>query len=397
MMASLVEAAGFPAGLYTSPHLVDFHERITRAGHPFDDCIYGKAADIVVPLVDSIIPGTIPGDSDPSWFELVTLYAFCVFKEAGLPWAVLETGLGGRLDATNIIIPQASIITPIELEHTEYLGKSIPEIAFEKSGIIKKGIPVFTSKQKKEGMSVIADKAESLESPLFPAGDLMQIIRAQPGPEGLDLEFSFSDYPGGPRFSRPIRTRLKMPTVIQAENAALASYAAKYMFPSLPEDAIEEALSKVWLPGRFEIVRSDPPVVLDGAHTPMSLSCTLETFKSLFPHKECHLLFACAADKDVESMAGICGSSFSRIVVTRPGDKKPGDFQRAVKAFSNSVGASRRTELVAEYEFKRAISETLVEAAQKGASLLITGSFYLVAESKLILGNSNPDPESRYR
>lgn len=396
MMAALVEQAGYPAGLYTSPHLVDFSERITRSGIPFQDEIYGKAADILVPLVDSIIPGSIPGNADPSWFELVTLFAFTVFKEAGLPWAILETGLGGRLDATNVIHSDASIITPVELEHTEYLGNTISSIAGEKAGIIKEGRPVFVARQKADAMAVIETKAESLGSPLFSVGQLMKITKAEPGIHGLDLEFTFDKHPGGPSFSRPIHTLLKMPTVIQAENAALAAYAAKTLFPALTEDAIEEALSKVWLPGRFETIARDPAVILDGAHTPMSLSYTIETFKTLYPGEAC-LVFACAADKDVETMSRICAQDFSSITVTVPGNKKPGDFLRAVKAFNTTFGEKPGTHLQFEEDYKTALLNAAEEAAQKQLPLLVTGSFYLVAEAKRILANPNQDRENLSR
>jgi len=115
MLSCILEASGLRTGLYASPHLIDFTERITRSGSPFPDEVYGRACDIVVHLVESIIPETLPSGADPSWFELVTLLAMVTFKEAGLDWAVIETGLGGRLDATNVVEPQACGITPTEL------------------------------------------------------------------------------------------------------------------------------------------------------------------------------------------------------------------------------------------------------------------------------------------
>lgn len=393
MLAHILDAAGLRSGLYTSPHLLDFTERISTSRGSFSDAEYGKACDIVVPLVESIIPGSIPGGGDPSWFELVTLFAFVTFREAGLPWAVIETGLGGRLDATNVIIPEASVLTPVELEHTEYLGDTIEKIAGEKAGIIKPGIPVFAAPQTPAARSVFERTARTRGSPFFSLDDAVHSLRASSSERGLSVEIEYNALSGGARFSRPLKATLSLPCAIQAQNAALAAYTAKYLFPDIDEGKIEEGLSRAWLPGRFEIVRGNTPIVLDGAHTVRSVSLTLLTFAEIYPGKA-HLLFACAADKDVESIAPLFAGHFERVVVTRPGNKKASDIERADAAFKNAFAGIEGIDYSVNADWERAIASSLREAESQRVPLLVIGSFYLVSEVKRILGVHAGDRES---
>jgi len=393
MIANILEASGKTAGLYASPHMLDFTERIGTPGGPFSDGIYGKACDIVVPLVDSIIPGSIPGGMDPSWFELVTLFAFVAFREAGLSWAVIETGLGGRLDATNVILPEACVLTPIELEHTEYLGDTIEKIAAEKAGIIKEGIPVFVSGQRTVARNVFERTARARNAPLFSMEDAVADLRTVLSADGLDITVKFDALEGGARFARPLHAKLALLGGIQAENAALAAYTVKYLFPDVGEDIIERGLERAWLPGRFELVSRVPPVVLDGAHTVRSITLTLDTFQRLFPG-DAHLVFACAADKDVDSMAALFSDGFSRITVTRPGEKKHSDIGHAGEAFKRIFSGRVGTSLSIDPDFDAAISKAVLEAETARKPLLVTGSFYLVSEAKRILSALKRDREN---
>lgn len=391
MIARIFEAAGHTPGLYSSPHLLDFTERVATASGPFEDSLYGRAADIVVPLVESIIPANVPGNAEPTWFELVTLFAFVTFREAGLEWAVIETGLGGRLDATNVIIPRACVITPIELEHTEYLGSTISAIAGEKAGIIKEAVPVFLSEQSGEARSVLETTAKKRSAPCFSMDDALRSIEAVSTRAGLDVSFSFNRLESGPRFNRAVSTRIPMPNAIQGKNAALAAYVSKYLLPDLDEETIELGLSRSWLPGRFEILGKAPPIVLDGAHTVRSLTLTAQTFAEVFPGPA-HAVFACAADKDVETMAEILIPLFDKITLTKPGSKKVSDLTRAVSGFSARSGLGHASVRVNE-NFNQAILTAVAEAKNAGVPLLITGSFYLVAEAKSLLSNPNRDRE----
>ncbi len=386
MLSRILETTGIPCGLYLSPHLTDFTERVGTARGPFTQEIYGAACDRLVPLVDSIIPGSIPGGLEPSWFELVTLFAFVTFREAGVPWAIVETGLGGRLDATNVLSPRASVITHIELEHTEYLGSTVELIAREKAGIIKKGVPVFVGRQRPSVRSVFEEAAIRAGSPAFFMDDAIEREDGVLAGGKLHVDISFRNLPGGAVFARPIRACLSLINSVQVHNAAIAAYTAKFLFPSLGEDSIEEGLSRAWLPGRFEVVSSDPLFVLDGAHTPESVMLTIRTFLSMTPGPA-SLLFACAADKDVDSIAVAAAGSFGRITLTRPGERKVSDVAHARKAFENAVGRDGKTELRVEEDYVRAIAGEITRAEELNEPLLVTGSFYLVAEVKRFLAD----------
>lgn len=390
MLARMLSAAGIDAGLYLSPHILDFTERITRSGVPFSDELYGKAADYMVPLVESLIPEKVPGKREPTWFELVTLYAFMVFRTASLQWAVIETGLGGRLDATNIIIPEAVVFTPIELEHTEYLGNTLEKIAVEKAGIIKPGIPVFTSRQHPEVRAVLESRAKELSCPFFSMEDAISSIETEVSLSGLRILVTYNDITGGPHFDNPFTARLSLLNSIQAQNAALAAFVFKYLFPGSSCNVLSAGLSSAWLPGRFEVISTEPLIVLDGAHTVDSIALTLKTFDSLAGEPG-ELIFACAADKNVDAIANEFGNRFSRITITRPGDQKKSDIGHSAKAFQRAIEASAGIHLDANPDFISVLENAFVRSRENCKPLLITGSFYLVAEAKKLLSRRYPD------
>jgi dihydrofolate synthase / folylpolyglutamate synthase len=395
MLFSILRSYGISSGLYTSPHLLHFSERIAGPDGPFPDEIYGKAGDILERLVTSIIPETLPTHTDPSWFELVTLYAFLVFKEAALPWAVIETGLGGRLDATNVIDPEASILTAIELEHTEYLGDTLEKIAGEKAGIIKFGKPVFCSAQTQSVRDVFSSTASKNNAPIFFIDDVIQEMTHESTENGLKCTIDFKTVDGGAIFLRPLRFTLSLLTSVQAQNAALAAYTIKYLFPEITEEQIESGLSKAWLPARFEIStycenEKKISVILDGAHTERSIGLVLETFKRIFTQKA-HLLFACAADKNITGVIPSFSTIFSKITITRPGDKKESNLQGVAKEITDYFSNKSETEIKIEYDYEKAIQEALHYACSDNAPLLVIGSFYLVAEVKKIFSSQSQD------
>ena len=159
-IANILSSAGYKTGLYTSPHILNFSERIGSNAGPFSEEVYEKTVKELVHLVDSIIPENLPNEREATWFELVTLFAFLTFKNADCSHCVFETGMGGRLDATNVISPEVTIITPIELEHTEFLGDTLEKIAKEKAGIIKENIPVVSFYQKPEVKTILENIAK---------------------------------------------------------------------------------------------------------------------------------------------------------------------------------------------------------------------------------------------
>lgn len=391
-------------GLYTSPHIIEFIERIGTPHGRFPDSVYEKSVRELMNGVESIIPSELPGQRPVTWFELVTLFAMICFRNAKTEWAVYEVGLGGRLDATNVIMPKCCCIGPIELEHTEYLGDTVEKIAVEKGGIIKPGVPVIIAPQKPSVRKVFEQIAAERGAPIIFVEDVLKshevvyIIR-QNGVEnndfahgcingqkpGMEVTLNFgSDHNSAVHFARPIKTTLRMLGSFQAYNAAVAALAVKQVFPDIDESIIELGLSDAVLPARFEIVSpveqypNIPELIMDGAHTVNSVRFTMETFEKLYGSSQsANLLFACAADKDIEDIVPYFKGHFNRVMLTKPGDVKAADMGRLEIAFS-SAGIAHET--CADYI--RAIGSALAKANEDHVPLLVTGSFYLVAEVK---------------
>ena len=388
-VSSILEEAGYKTGLYTSPHILDFAERIKSAHDFLSSDIYEKSAKELEKAVRSVKDEDLPAQRAITWFELVTLYAFLCFKNYGADWSVYEVGLGGRLDATNVIRPEVCCITSLELEHTEYLGNTIEEIAREKGGIIKEGVPIvlfeqtFSHGQAKE---VIEKIAREKNAPFIYMPDVISSI---------DKSY-FQDEKGkifmqakitSPLFSRPLKASLQLLGDIQLKNAAMAAVAVKTAMPEISEEIIERGLEKAFLPARFEIISpvanfpNIPYLIIDGAHTVKSISFLLDTLQDISFDKGA-LLFGCAADKDVEDMAKELYPHFDHITLTKPGNVKQSDLERMIKAFE-TVCDDRKIESGENYEDM--IQKAFSKANEKKRALVVTGSFYLAAEVKKML------------
>lgn len=383
MIACILEEAGNTVGLYSSPHITDFRERISKPNGFFTERIYEEAIKEMQPNIDSIIPENLPAERPLTWFELVTLYAFLCFRKAKVDWSVFEVGLGGRLDATNVIRPKLCCITPIELEHTEFLGNTLEKIAAEKGGIIKNCTPVIIAPQQTESVKIVLrEKAITRHAPFFFVEDFIKHSyynfneKTKKMPIHLESDI----------FNRPIDVEMSLLGKMQAQNAAMAAIAAKKLLPNIDESVIEKGLAKAKLPGRFEILekvkdyKGIPYVILDGAHTLNSIRLTVDTLNKLFGEKKVNLLFACAADKDVKDMATMFKYRFEHIYVTRPGDKKTSNLNAEIEAFTNAG-----LKFTANADYNMMIKKAFEDSAESGNLLLVTGSFYLVSEVKTFL------------
>ncbi|MGP1529490.1 MAG: bifunctional folylpolyglutamate synthase/dihydrofolate synthase [Treponema sp.] len=386
MMASLLHALGYKTGLYTSPHVNDFRERITECGRFFADGVYERAYAAVQKGVSALV--TDEAAQKPTWFELVTLTAFVLFNQEKLDWAVFETGMGGRLDATNVLRPEACLLTRIELEHCAYLGDTIPKIAAEKAGIIKRGVPVFCAAQQPGALAVFTQKAADTDSPFFYVPDALKSMHTAVSAKGLDLVLEFSQsHAIGALFSRPIHTVLPFFTLVQAENALLAVCAFKYLYPEAPESLIEAALQKAWLPARFQVIRFDPLIVFDGAHTLSSIQNAVDTFFQL-TCAQAVLVFACAADKDPGAFAPVFLGKVSDIMLTIPGDFKKGDLPRVHEAFTAAFKQEKDVLITASEDFSAVLTGAFQKSIREKRPLLVIGSFYLAAEAQRIYMHS---------
>jgi len=384
MISCILEEAGYSVGVYTSPHIADFRERITKPDGFFDEEIYEAAVKELIPNIESIIPENLPAERPITWFELVTLYAFLCFRKAKVDWAVYEVGMGGRLDSTNVVRPKLCCITPIELEHTEFLGDTLEKIASEKAGIIKNCTPVIIARQQTESVKILfREKAITRHAPYYFVDDFIKNIQTSYNPETKKMKLHME----AEVFNRPIETELSLLGSMQADNAAMAALAVRKIYPNISEDVIERGLSKAKLPGRFEILENIPEyagipeLILDGAHTLNSIRLTLQTFKELYNGKKVNLLFACAADKDIKDISVLFKDMFEDIIVTKPGSVKKSDIEAEKQAFTNAG-----IKFTAEADYKKAIGIALEKANISGNVLLVTGSFYLLAEVQKIIG-----------
>jgi len=266
-----------------------------------------------------------------------------------------------------------SVITLIELEHTAVLGKTIELIAGEKAGIIKAGKPVVLARQPAQALEVFRKKAAEKNSPLFYFPEFAEINNVNVHTGGTDFSLKFSGENGAHEFSVPI------PGAIQAENAGLAILALRNFNKNINNDAIRRGLSLLKIPARFEKIADNPPLIIDGAHTPESASLCSDTFCSLYGEGGI-LLFGCAADKDAAAMAQLLLPRFSRIIITTPGTFRISNPEKVYSAFS-----SNKTTLVKDTA--EAIRQTLELSREKGLPVLCTGSFYLASEIRKIINN----------
>lgn len=383
MLSFCLAEAGFKTGLYTSPHVLDFRERISLAGEFFSDEAYSKAYSEVMTVFERLL--CEQPELEPTWFEVVTCLSFVLFRNEGVDYAVYEVGMGGRLDTTNIILPDACAIMPIELEHCKYLGDTIAKIAFEKAGIIKPEIPVFCFEQEVEALAVFQKTALDKNARFFYMPEILDCVENKVSLEGLNVKISYkADSEIGRLFPRPICTKLKLLDEVQANNASLVVALLKYILPKeMDEKVLETGLSKAWLPGRFELISKKPLVIVDGAHTIKSLKFSVSTFEKII-NKKGILLFACAEDKDVEHIPSIFEKDFEKIYLTIPGLFKKSDMERLEKAFKKYYnGKNQKLEI--STDFHEQIQKVYNEAKKADMPLLITGSFYLVGEAKVQL------------
>lgn len=375
MIAEILKEGRFRVGLYTSPHLVNFTERIRINGIPISE-------HDVISLTAYIRNAIANTDINPTFFEFVTAMAFYYFACKQIDWAVVEVGMGGRLDATNVLLPQVSVITNIGLEHTEFLGESIPNIAFEKAGIIKPATPLITAVTQPEALEVIKDKTESFGSEMHLYGrDLRGILTLM---NERHIEFNYSGYKNYTNLSLPLTGRH------QLLNASIAIRVCEILMQKgypICEEAIYKGLSCLNFEGRLEWVSKKPPIIIDGAHNPEAAKTLATAIKELFPAKRFILIIGIMNDKDIEGILKPLIDISHTVILTRPKGKRPATPQRLKKhllslpqsSMPESLLIKTTTSLVEAIELARILHE-------EGDIILITGSFYTAGEAKEVLG-----------
>jgi dihydrofolate synthase/folylpolyglutamate synthase len=380
MLAAILQQAGYCTGRYMSPHVHTLEERICVDGRPISPRDLAAAARIVRPAVERVDAAAARRRGrGPTWFEIVTALAFVHFAPSQVDIAVLETGLGGRLDATNVVRPLASVITSISLDHVELLGRTVAKIAGEKAGIIKRGRPVISGAEQVSARRVIADVASRRRS------RLLQL--------GRDFHAGFQHsgeplVPGCLILEPPSRFRQPLPLVFplgmagphQAANAALAAVTAM-LLPSLGFpvglDAIRRGLAAASLPARIEAVAKAPWVIVDAAHNVASMESLITTLGDMLArHRPRVLLFAASRDKQLGDMLRVARGHFDHVVITRyTSSPRAASFEALTAACrENALPNPKRAEDPAQ---GLALARKL---AGSDGVIVAAGSFFLAGE-----------------
>lgn len=372
---AMLLAGGKKTGLFTSPHLVRINERFQINGEDVSD---EQFLDAFLKVEKAAKEYEAEGEGHPSYFETLFLMGMLIFKEAGVEYLVMETGLGGRLDATNVVEkPLACIITSISRDHTEYLGDTLEAIAGEKAGIIKAGVPVIYDASQPGPASVIAAKAKEMGSPAWPMEPSFYEMKTK-SREGITFTFA---YPGGEK------AELAIPYVAkyQMMNASLAFYTMHILqdVHDIPKNVLAEGLSKIKWPCRMEMAA--PGVIIDGAHNEDGIAQFVSTAGYFAKENEITILFTAVADKHYHEMIGeICeGIHPSHVVATQI------DGSRVVPAevLAEDFRKAGCTDVCAEPEIGAAYEKAL---GKKGSGMLFcVGSLYLAGELKAYLAKRN--------
>lgn len=364
MIEAGLRAGGRRTGLFTSPHLAEPTERIRIDGQPVSSAQFAEAFDRVHRCSEKLaLEGAI--DWHPTYFETVTAMAFLVFLDERVDIVVLEVGLGGRLDATNVVHPDLCVITPIDFDHEAFLGKSLESIAGEKAGILKNGAPAVVSRQRPEAGRVIDLRAAELCIPV--------VHTAAWSIDDLEMDVR------GSRFllsgERDLRIHCPLAGEHQVENAATAAVALTRL--GIADHAIEGGIARAEWAGRLERVSERPEIILDGAHNPAGARALAAYIKRFYSRRRVRLIYGAMRDKAIEEISGILFPCAQQVIVTAPRQARAMD-----PATLLDIAAHPDLRLAPAIEDALA----LVADATDEDAIFITGSLFLVAEARAIIG-----------
>lgn len=375
LAAAALRAGGYRTGLYISPHLHDFAERIQLDGDAIPHAALVELVEEVRPVVARIPKLTT--------FEIATAMAFLYFARQEAEAAVIEVGLGGRLDATNVVIPRVAVITRLSYDHTAVLGHTLAQISAEKAGIIKEGLPVVSSPQPDEALAVLERIAAERRAPLTLVGRDLTFEAGEHSLYGQSLTIfnrqSSTDNP------KSVILRIPLLGAHQAANAATAYAALAACGLELSETAIREGFARVDWPCRFEVVSRQPPVILDSAHNSESCERLAQTLDDYFPGRPVILIFGVSEDKDVAGMLSAFGPRLARLIAARAIHPRALEPEKLVET-AHRTGVPAETAAGPE----AALARALELAAAGGEAVVSAGSIFLTAEVKTAWEKRNP-------
>ncbi len=374
MMESGLRAAGLRTGLFTSPHLLEPTERIRIDGAPVTAGVFAEAFNHVHEAVERLLAaGAI--DLHTTYFETVTAMALSIFAERRTDAVVLEVGLGGRLDATNVVTPDTCVVSPIDFDHERYLGRSLEAIAGEKAGILKPGVPAIFARQRPEVAPELEQRAHEVCAPVTWTTDL-SVDEVEIDARGSRFVLRAGRLGGASPsgLTPPLRIRCPLAGEHQVENAVTAA-AALLQF-GVPGSAIEAGIAATRWPGRLERVSEHPEVILDGAHNPAGARALAAYIDRFYSGRRVRLIYGAMRDKAVAEMGGILFPHAHEVVVTAP-------RQARAIAPETLIRISEHPNVRIASSIEQALQS--VEAASPEDVIFITGSLFLVAEARAIL------------
>lgn len=363
LAASMLHAQGYRVGLYTSPHLVSVRERIQLNGQGVSEAELVEAVEALRPAV-----ATLP--APPTFFEIYTAMAFWLFARWHVDLAVVEVGLGGRLDATNVVEPVVSVITPISFDHTELLGTTLAAIAAEKAGIIKSGRPVVVAPQPPEALAVIRAAARAAGAPCLEVARQVsaEVLAASLEGQQVVIQTPSRRYP---TLTLPL---LGHHQVINLATAVAALEALPPPWPVTPEAVVEGAARVQW-PGRLQVLERRPWLLLDGAQNAASAEVLAEAVRTLWPDQRSHLVLGMSVQKDVEGMAAaLAPLSPASVIATQA---------QVPRALPADQLAARLRPWFPAVELAASVEAAVARASDQAAAedvIVVTGSFFVLGE-----------------
>ncbi|UCG70562.1 MAG: bifunctional folylpolyglutamate synthase/dihydrofolate synthase [Thermoplasmata archaeon] len=374
MLSSILQSAGYKVGLFTSPHLISFEERIRVDGVLIPKDRICAMVERIKPIADTMAKS---GKFDhPTFFEIVTAMAFEHFFQEDVDFAILEVGLGGRLDATNVIRPVVSVITTVDLDHIHVLGKSLEEVAGEKAGIIKNGVPVISGIENDDLLTMIKQKCKEKGSDIYASKECGTYIKKQGNLDAQIFDIELND-------KRYQDLKIHLLGDHQLKNALTAALTVDVMDRigiRIPVKSQREGFENTRWPARFEVIKKDPMVVLDCAHNPAGMRALNSTLMKIFKDMKLTLVIGIMRDKDIPGIVKEIANSAENIIVTRPKFERaaePEIIESEVKKYCNNVLIKSNVADAVGYAIERASQKDII---------CITGSIFNVGEAMVALG-----------
>lgn len=369
MLESILRAQGLRTGLYTSPHLIHFTERIRIGAVPITE-------EETLTLIQDVaaaekVPGVVLGERHITFFEFVTAMAFHCFSQKKVHMAIAEVGMGGRLDATNVVMPVVSVITGIGIDHSRYLGESIEQIAREKAGIIKEGIPVVCGAFPKDAYAVIQKTARERNAPLFKVDEIVSVRRIKQDWERQRLSVETTNTDSG---------AMQLPLIgrHQLENCALAIAVIEVLnnrrVIRMDETTVRKGIEETRWPGRCQLISRDPVVVLDSAHNPHGAKALVDTLNEMRKGAPMGLITGFLRDKDYRAMLKQWAGSFSACWAVPLKNEAALSVEETASA-CRSVGLETE-----ERSLGQAMTEAIAWARDRKGIICIAGSLFLAGE-----------------